>query len=242
MILRCCISIIFVDDTSTDQTAELHLERLRSGLSWPTPEPATGSRQETTDARILSAARKLISLAGLDFQMNAVAREAGVSRVTVFRRFESKRGLVEAVFRRETDAAFRAIAADSAKAATQLEAATEVLRRVFEATVTNPILRRLTIDVPDWTREWGQEDQEFNLALIVREGLRSFLDEARAEAGLPRAPKHTTLVADAFQHCITGYVFHPDTLDGLGSPKKLARLTASTFVAAALDESIRKGQ
>ena len=224
---------------STQRTRDLHLRRLRSGVSWTTRQPTLGFRQAATDARILSAARKLIASAGLEFKLNSVAREAGVSRVTVFRRFESKRGLVEAVFRRETDEAFRDISAESALQPTQLEAAREVMRRVFQASVTNPILRRLTTEAPQLMQEWGEEGRQFDLARIVREGLRRFLDEARKEAGLSRAPGHTTLVADAFQHCVSGYVFHPDTLDGPGSPDKLADLTASTFVAAALDESIR---
>ena len=51
-------------------------------------------------ARILAAARKLLA-GGEDvpaFSLDAVAREAGVTRLTVYNQFESKRGVMEAVF------------------------------------------------------------------------------------------------------------------------------------------------
>ena len=55
---------------------------------------------EATRIRVLSSARELIlgenALAG--FSMEAVARQAGVTRMTVYERFGSKRGLLEALF------------------------------------------------------------------------------------------------------------------------------------------------
>lgn len=55
---------------------------------------------ETTRARVLAAARELIlgenALSG--FSMEAVARQAGVTRMTVYQRFGSKLGLLEALF------------------------------------------------------------------------------------------------------------------------------------------------
>lgn len=55
---------------------------------------------DETRARIVAAARTLLA-GGKDipaFSVDAVAREAGVTRLTVYNRFESKRGLLEAVF------------------------------------------------------------------------------------------------------------------------------------------------
>lgn len=55
---------------------------------------------EQTRARILTAARQLLTakegLAG--FSIDAVARQAGVARMTVYYQFGSKNGLLEAVF------------------------------------------------------------------------------------------------------------------------------------------------
>jgi AcrR family transcriptional regulator len=55
---------------------------------------------DETRARIIAAARVLLT-GGKDvpaFSLDAVAREAGVTRLTIYNTFESKRGLLEAVF------------------------------------------------------------------------------------------------------------------------------------------------
>lgn len=62
-----------------------------------------GRRQaagEETQARIVAAARKVLMRpeGPAAFSIDAVAREAGVSRMTVYYRFESKRRLLEALF------------------------------------------------------------------------------------------------------------------------------------------------
>ena len=62
-----------------------------------------GRRQEATDetrARILAAARALLADATAvgGFSVDAVARQAGVARMTVYYQFGSKRGLVAALF------------------------------------------------------------------------------------------------------------------------------------------------
>ncbi len=55
---------------------------------------------EKTRARILVAARRLLLRPrGLaEFSIDAVAREAGVARMTIYYRFESKRGLLQGLF------------------------------------------------------------------------------------------------------------------------------------------------
>jgi AcrR family transcriptional regulator len=62
-----------------------------------------GRRQaasEATRARLLTAARELLSAAGgiAGFTVDAVARQADVSRMTVYYQFGSKAGLLEALF------------------------------------------------------------------------------------------------------------------------------------------------
>lgn len=55
---------------------------------------------DETRAQLVAAARTLLA-GGKDipaFSLDAVARKAGVTRLTVYNRFESKRGLLEAVF------------------------------------------------------------------------------------------------------------------------------------------------
>jgi AcrR family transcriptional regulator len=69
-----------------------------------TPRPyRLGQRQAAVDetrARILEAARDLLAAeAGVSaFTVDAVAEHAGVARMTVYYQFESKRGLLEALF------------------------------------------------------------------------------------------------------------------------------------------------
>ncbi|HEX2032869.1 MAG TPA: TetR/AcrR family transcriptional regulator [Chloroflexota bacterium] len=62
-----------------------------------------GQRQaavEETRARIIGAARELLVAGGgfSGFTIDAVARQAGVARMTVYYQFGSKRGLLEALF------------------------------------------------------------------------------------------------------------------------------------------------
>src|SRR4029079_4948542 len=55
---------------------------------------------DVTRTRVMQASRRLLT-GGKDlpaFSLDAVAREAGVTRLTVYNQFESKRGLLEAVF------------------------------------------------------------------------------------------------------------------------------------------------
>jgi AcrR family transcriptional regulator len=55
---------------------------------------------DETRARVIAAARSVLG-AGVNappFSLDGVAREAGVTRLTVYNQFESKRGLLEAVF------------------------------------------------------------------------------------------------------------------------------------------------
>jgi AcrR family transcriptional regulator len=62
-----------------------------------------GRRQaaaEETRARIIAAARELLTAKGglAGFTVDAVAREAGVARMTVYYQFDSRTGLLEALF------------------------------------------------------------------------------------------------------------------------------------------------
>ena len=55
---------------------------------------------EETRARIIAAARELLSASGgvSGFTIDSVARQAGVARMTVYHQFGSKQGLLEALF------------------------------------------------------------------------------------------------------------------------------------------------
>jgi AcrR family transcriptional regulator len=62
-----------------------------------------GRRQEAADetrTRIIAAARELLSASGgiARFTIDGVAEQAGVARMTVYHQFDSKQGLLEALF------------------------------------------------------------------------------------------------------------------------------------------------
>ncbi|REE99372.1 TetR/AcrR family transcriptional regulator [Thermomonospora umbrina] len=83
-------------------------------------EPAPGSDQQSghglrADAernrgRILAAARRLFAREGLGVSMAAVAREAGVGKATLSRRFATREDLITAVFADRMDAYATAVA------------------------------------------------------------------------------------------------------------------------------------
>jgi AcrR family transcriptional regulator len=62
--------------------------------------PRRAATAELTRARIVAAALALLGGGknAAPFSLDAVARQAGVTRLTVYNQFESKRGLLEAVF------------------------------------------------------------------------------------------------------------------------------------------------
>lgn len=76
--------------------------------------PKRAAAVEETDARIIDAAFAVLGRladGGEPFSLEAVARQAGVTRLTVHNRFGSRRGLLEAVFdRRSRDAGFHRLA------------------------------------------------------------------------------------------------------------------------------------
>ncbi|MGW0819586.1 TetR/AcrR family transcriptional regulator [Streptomyces viridiviolaceus] len=66
----------------------------------PQEQPGTGLRAdaERNRDRILAAARRLFAAEGLGVSMAAVAREAGVGKATLSRRFATREELITAVF------------------------------------------------------------------------------------------------------------------------------------------------
>jgi AcrR family transcriptional regulator len=78
----------------------------------PCPQPGTGLRAdaERNRERILAAARRLYATEGLGVSMTAVAREAGVGKATLSRRFATREELVNAVFADRMDAYADAVA------------------------------------------------------------------------------------------------------------------------------------
>lgn len=62
------------------------------------PEPALRADAERNRERIMEAARRLYATEGLEVSMASVAREAGVGKATLSRRFATRDELINAVF------------------------------------------------------------------------------------------------------------------------------------------------
>src|SRR5690606_41850834 len=75
----------------------------------PPPEPGLRADAERNRERILAAARRLFASDGLDVSMACVAREAGVGKATLSRRFPSREDLINAVFADRMDAYVAAV-------------------------------------------------------------------------------------------------------------------------------------
>ncbi|MFJ3633321.1 TetR/AcrR family transcriptional regulator [Streptomyces sp. NPDC090112] len=77
----------------------------------PDDQPGTGLRidAERNRDRILAAARRLYATEGLGVSMAAVAREAGVGKATLSRRFATREDLITAVFTDRMDAYAEAV-------------------------------------------------------------------------------------------------------------------------------------
>ncbi|MDT9699930.1 helix-turn-helix domain-containing protein [Streptomyces sp. P17] len=69
-----------------------------------TPETGLRADAERNRDRILAAARRLYATEGLGVSMASVAREAGVGKATLSRRFASREELINAVFADRMDA------------------------------------------------------------------------------------------------------------------------------------------
>ncbi|NEB04293.1 TetR/AcrR family transcriptional regulator [Streptomyces sp. SID13726] len=74
------------------------------------PEPGLRADAERNRDRILAAARRLYATEGLGVSMASVAREAGVGKATLSRRFASREDLITAVFADRMDAYAVAVA------------------------------------------------------------------------------------------------------------------------------------
>jgi AcrR family transcriptional regulator len=196
-----------------------------------------GQRQgavDVTRARIIAAARKLImSRSGLaKFSIDAVARQAGAARMTVYYQFKSRVGLLEALFddvaaRGEMKRIFGAFANPE-----PLDALAEcivVFGRFW--TLDRVVIRRLrgmaTID-PDFEKGLHGRDARW------REGIRILLERLTQKYGRPD-PK---ALDDAFDlvSALTSFSTFDHLAGRARSPEDVVPIvTRLVFLALGLD-------
>ena len=189
-----------------------------------------GRRQESaeqTRARIVEAARELLMASDgfSGFTMEAVARQAGVARMTVYYQFESKVGLLEAV---SDDLARRGQIERLGEAFTQptallaLEKFIETFARFWGA--DRVITRRL--------RALAALDTDFEQVVRERDSwrrnaTRALLGRFATEYGRP-PPEQIERVSDQF-FTMTSF----ETFDTLAGPDQTPEEVASQIMALA---------
>lgn len=188
---------------------------------------AVGKRAEATErtrARIVAAARQiLVSDEGVAvFSLEAVARAAGVTRVTVYNQLGSRRGLVEAL---SDDLAARAAIGERLGAAFRSPDAVAALDGLIDAfahfwTGDRIIIRRLH-GIAALDPEVGRGDEGRNRRR--RDALTLLLRRLQAERGTPADDRLDEVVA--LLHMLTSF----EAMDLLAGPDRTPTDVAPTI-------------
>ena len=155
------------------------------------------ARGEATRGQLIAVATRLFAENGYeDTSIEAVLREAGVSRGSLYHHFASKEALFEAV----AEDVETSIGAQTAGAATGLEGPVEALRAGFAAWIRlagDPVVNRiLLIDGPSvlgWER-WRAMEERHALGLI-RAVLQIIADQGRLRPELVGTLAHVLLAS-----------------------------------------------
>jgi AcrR family transcriptional regulator len=189
-----------------------------------------GTAMEETRARVLVAARELIlgenALAG--FSMEAVARQAGITRMTVYHRFGSKRGLLEALF---DDMGMRGFLGEKLPDAFSRPDAMEALQSYIEAFCDfwgndRVMNRRL--------RGFAALDKEFAAAIASRYERRhraiETLVHRLSEREIKSSPTERKELVQTLL-ALTGFEFY-DVIAGERNPQEVAPIVFQLVLAA----------
>jgi AcrR family transcriptional regulator len=172
-------------------------------------------RREITDEnrqRILSAARELLASreAAAKFSVDAVARRAGVARMTVYYQFGSMQGLLEEVCDSLAIAGGLDHLGDAFRLPSAVEALDQFIARFMRFWTTNRAVLRGTMAVLDPDVVAVLEERSG----WRRKGLRVLLERLARQTGRPK-PKEMDETVDLL-YMLTS--FH--TYDSLATPKR----------------------
>lgn len=207
-------------------------EKGRSSEKCPRPY-RMGQREtamEETRARVLAAARELIlgENALVGFSMEAVARQAGITRMTVYHRFGSKRGLLEALF---DDMGMRGQLGEKLPDAFSRPDALEALQAYIEVFCdfweSDRVLNRRL-------RGFAILDKEFAAAIASRYERRHHAIETLlrrlSEHGIKSSPAERKELVQTML-ALTGFEFY-DVLAGERKPQEVASIVFQLVLAA----------
>jgi AcrR family transcriptional regulator len=175
-----------------------------------------------TQGRILDAAFEAVATFGLSrFTVDDVARLAGLSRQSVYRYFESRDALIQALVYREEEAFIEGIRAAHARHDRLEEAMAEAILFCLRTARAHPLLDRLLASEPEvllpflTTRGGGLIDRA-----------RSVIEELAAGWDVERRMVHRS--ADIGVRAIISYLLTPSDDD----PEIIARELAGILVSA----------
>ena len=183
---------------------------------------AQAVRASTRD-RILDAAFEAVATFGLSrFTMDDVARLAGLSRQTVYRYFDSKDALIQALVYREEETFIEGVRAAHARHDRLEDAMREAILYCLTAAREHPLLDRLLASeadalVPVLTTHGG--------GLLAR--ARAVIEELAAGWGLRSELVHRS--ADVSVRAMVSYVLTPSEDDPEDIAGELARILVSAL-------------
>jgi len=155
------------------------------------------ARGEATRGQLIAIATRMFAERGYDdTSIEAVLREAEVSRGSLYHHFPSKEALFEAVVK-EVD---ESLGTQTLAAASRADGPVDALRAGFLTTIRlagDPVVRQIVfIDAPrvfGWER-WRSMDEDYALGLL-RSVLQTIADEGRTRPELVGTLAHVLLAA-----------------------------------------------
>ena len=194
-------------------------------------EAAEVAREDATSQRILDAALGQFEDFGLRrTTMEDVARRAGMSRITIYRRFAGKDALVEAVLLRESSRFFTALDAAVADLPTTEERLVEGFAFTLEYLRGHVLLNRLLGTEPDALLPFLTVEVGPILA-AAREFLADRLGREIAEGRLP--PLDVAVAGELLSRLVLSFLLTPDSVVRLDGPEA-AREFARRYLAPSL--------
>jgi AcrR family transcriptional regulator len=178
------------------------------------PTPVSEAGEES----ILTAARAVIAEQGPNrVTIAAVARKAGLSRMTVYRRFESWDAILSALLGRELAYLLADAEAQSAPAGSTRERAVHAAVLLTDAVGHNELFRQVTQKEPQWilpllTTRFGQTQRAAAnyLEQLLRLGMAQFGGDGSIRNGEPEVMALTCLmISQPFVFAAPALSVHP---------------------------------
>jgi len=181
---------------------------------------------DATTERVLDAALARFEDFGIQrTTMEDVARHAGVSRVTIYRRFPRKERLVEAVILREAQRFFAELEAAVARLESVEDRIVEGFAHTLAAAREQRLLNRLLRTEPEMLLPHLTVDG----GLVLSAGTEFLARQMRiARSGVPA--RETRAVAEVVARLVLSFLLTPESVVALDSPRE-ARRFARRYIA-----------